>query len=260
MNPTSQPNLLPPPAKFKSRASKFGAPVPNVRRVTVAMSVVSALNEQLTPNLVSGSITYNLQNKGWNVINVTAVPIFAGAYRVEVNAWVFNTIDGQSAFRAMVDDLSSRYIISNAVWTDAGEVSQTTNAGGQSYTVVSGDTLSKIAARLGMTWQALAELNNLSNPNLLEVGQVLRTSGTATLSPSAPPIGSQLQSLNAGIITDVKQCGTALEGQVFKIENGQCKSVKKQSIEGWAATIGISVSALALLAVVTAMVISSRRN
>ncbi len=42
------------------------------------------------------------------------------------------------------------------------------------YTVVRGDTLSRIALRYGTTWRVLASLNGLANPNLLYVGQRLR--------------------------------------------------------------------------------------
>jgi LysM repeat protein len=41
------------------------------------------------------------------------------------------------------------------------------------YTVQSGDTLSGIAAEHGTTWQEIAELNELSDPRRLRVGQVL---------------------------------------------------------------------------------------
>lgn len=44
----------------------------------------------------------------------------------------------------------------------------------RTYTVRSGDTLSAIAARFGTSWQALAQKNGLSNPNLIFPGQVLR--------------------------------------------------------------------------------------
>lgn len=47
------------------------------------------------------------------------------------------------------------------------------------YTVRSGDTLSSIAAKFGTSYQALASLNGISNPNLIYVGQVLRVSGSA---------------------------------------------------------------------------------
>ena len=45
---------------------------------------------------------------------------------------------------------------------------------GRTYTVVKGDTLTKIAKRFNTTVKRLCELNNISNPNLIRVGQVLR--------------------------------------------------------------------------------------
>lgn len=45
---------------------------------------------------------------------------------------------------------------------------------GRTYTVVKGDTLTKIAKRFNTTVQRLCELNNISNPNLIRIGQVLR--------------------------------------------------------------------------------------
>ena len=49
-----------------------------------------------------------------------------------------------------------------------------TQAGGGSYTVKSGDTLSGIAAKNGTTWKALAQLNQIKDPKKIRVGQVLR--------------------------------------------------------------------------------------
>ena len=49
----------------------------------------------------------------------------------------------------------------------------------QTYTVRSGDTLSGIAARYGTSWQHLAELNGLADPNLIYPGQVLAVGGGA---------------------------------------------------------------------------------
>lgn len=48
------------------------------------------------------------------------------------------------------------------------------------YTVQSGDNLSKIASKFNTTWQALAQLNGLSNPNLIYTGQVLKINSTVT--------------------------------------------------------------------------------
>ena len=53
------------------------------------------------------------------------------------------------------------------------QISETT------YTVVAGDTLSGIANRYGTTYQELARINNISNPNLIYVGQVIKISGTS---------------------------------------------------------------------------------
>src|SRR5688500_18104782 len=52
-------------------------------------------------------------------------------------------------------------------------------AAGRTYTVKRGDTLSSIAAAHGTSWQALARLNKLKDPNRLEVGQKLKTAAAA---------------------------------------------------------------------------------
>jgi LysM repeat protein len=59
----------------------------------------------------------------------------------------------------------------------------------QTYVVQPGDTLTRIAARFGTTVQALVQANNIVNPNLIFVGQVLVIPGTGPLPPTAvPPI------------------------------------------------------------------------
>ena len=45
------------------------------------------------------------------------------------------------------------------------------------YVVKSGDTLSGIANKFGTTYQKLAEINGLSNPNIIYPGQVLKING-----------------------------------------------------------------------------------
>ena len=55
------------------------------------------------------------------------------------------------------------------------DVQDQVNAGNaQYYTVQSGDTLSDIASKYGTSYQKVAQLNGLSNPNLIYVGQILR--------------------------------------------------------------------------------------
>lgn len=61
--------------------------------------------------------------------------------------------------------------------TRYGEVQKIVNGGGTSavyYTVKSGDTLSGIAAKYGTTYQKIASLSGISNPNKIYVGQRIR--------------------------------------------------------------------------------------
>lgn len=54
------------------------------------------------------------------------------------------------------------------------------------YTVQQGDYLSTIAPNFGVTWEALAGYNNLANPNLIVVGQVLNIPPAGYVPPAAP--------------------------------------------------------------------------
>jgi LysM repeat protein len=62
---------------------------------------------------------------------------------------------------------------------------------GGTYVVQRGDTLKKIAARYGITWQVLWQLNpQIINPNVIYVGQVLIVPGGDTGGqPPVPPTG-----------------------------------------------------------------------
>jgi lipoprotein NlpD len=60
------------------------------------------------------------------------------------------------------------------------------------YTVRPGDTLIRIALDSGQNWRDIARWNNVENPNVIEVGQVLRVippagSEAAVAKPVAPP-------------------------------------------------------------------------
>ena len=56
----------------------------------------------------------------------------------------------------------------------------TSNGSDVVYVVQRGDTLSKIAAQHGTTYQKLAAYNNISNPSLIRVGQEIRIPGVAS--------------------------------------------------------------------------------
>ena len=97
------------------------------------------------------------------------------------------------------------------------------------YTVRSGDTLSSIASRFGTSYQTLASLNGISNPNLIYVGQVLRVNGSANtgsvyytvragdnLSAIAARYGTSYQSIAA--LNGLANPNLIYAGQTLKIK------------------------------------------
>jgi len=59
------------------------------------------------------------------------------------------------------------------------------------YTVKPGDTLIRIGLDNGQSWRDIARWNNLENPNLIEVGQVLRVFSPAAAVVAAAPAVSR---------------------------------------------------------------------
>lgn len=90
------------------------------------------------------------------------------------------------------------------------------------YTVRSGDTLSKVAAAHHMTWQTLAKINHLSNPNLVRVGQRLSVGGSAVApakKAAAPAFASTHHGykIEAGTYVEWKKSANL----VFLVRNGR---------------------------------------
>ena len=75
-------------------------------------------------------------------------------------------------------------LTSGSTSSSTSTTSSTTTSSATTYTVKSGDTLSKIAANHNTTTSTLTSLNNLSNPNLIYVGQVLKLTSGSTSSTS----------------------------------------------------------------------------
>jgi len=69
-------------------------------------------------------------------------------------------------------------------------------AGGSSYTVRPGDTLSGIASRHGTTVSALARANGISNPNLIHAGRRLTIPGGGPPNRPPPPDSTPVGGVN----------------------------------------------------------------
>jgi LysM repeat protein len=58
-------------------------------------------------------------------------------------------------------------------------------AGGQTYTIQAGDSLSKVAVRYGVSWREVAELNNIRDPGKIRAGQKILLPAHALSHPKA---------------------------------------------------------------------------
>jgi LysM repeat protein len=106
----------------------------------------------------------------------------------------------QTGADAVRDDVSATPVVAPAPVRPAPTPAPTSTPApatpsSKTYTVKSGDTLTKIAARFGTTAKRLRNLNNLSS-DLIRVGQVLKLPSTAT--GSAPSATARTYTIKAG--------------------------------------------------------------
>jgi LysM repeat protein len=69
---------------------------------------------------------------------------------------------------------------------------------GGTYTVQAGDTLFRIAQRYGITVEALARANNITNVNRLDIGTILTIPGPDDVPPAPEPGEEQIHVVQAG--------------------------------------------------------------
>ena len=84
-----------------------------------------------------------------------------------------------------------------------------------SYKVISGDTLIKIAKKFGTTYQELARINGISNPNLIRVGQIIKLPNSSSSSSPSPSLSSTFISYSVAsgdtLIKIAKRYGTTYQ-------------------------------------------------
>lgn len=69
------------------------------------------------------------------------------------------------------------------------------------YTVRPGDTLIRIGLETGQSWRDIARWNGLDNPNIIEVGQVVRIIPPGTVAVAAAPLPSAPAPVSDGVVT-----------------------------------------------------------
>lgn len=94
------------------------------------------------------------------------------------------------------------------------------NTGGStSYTVVAGDTLFKIARQFNTSVQAIAQANNIANPNLIIIGQVLQIPGTSGGNTGGTATPTVTTTPGGGTITPPPAGGFEVGGHVLNFGN-----------------------------------------
>lgn len=148
--------------------------------------------------------------------------------------------------RLLVRQQTSSQTNTNNTNTSSNTTNTSSSATG-TYTVQSGDTLSGIANKFGTNYESLANLNNISNPNRIYVGQVLKLSANSNTASSAhqattnaTPAGSYSVKAGDSLSAIVARYGMSYEtlarlnnisnpnriyvGQVLKLSSGSTVS------------------------------------
>lgn len=143
------------------------------------------------------------------------------AEQVIAGQWGDNPERAQRLSAAGYDPQAVQDIVNARLGASDGQPSGTT------YTVQSGDTLSGIAAAYGTSWQHLADINGIADPNIIHPGQVLKIDGGSpavqtyavrsgdTLSGIASQYGTSYQRLAE--INGISNPNLIHPGQVLRI-------------------------------------------
>lgn len=113
----------------------------------------------------------NILNRNFTEIGVGMAPHPNGWGQV----WVVDFAEGANGPAA--DSLLIGEPPSEA---DVAAVAEPTTIDGNIYVIQAGDTLDALARRLGIPWQRIADYNGITDPTLLQVGQVVEIPGRAT--------------------------------------------------------------------------------
>ncbi len=90
---------------------------------------------------------------------------------------------------AVASSPASPVSVANPVAAPTKALQGSENAGKPGhYTVRPGDTLIRIGLDAGQSWRDIARWNNMDNPNIIEVGQVLRVIPPGTVAVAAAPL------------------------------------------------------------------------
>lgn len=112
--------------------------------------------------------------------------------------------------QATTSSTSANSAVASQQPTQSSNNNQATAA--ETYTVQSGDTLSGIASQFNTTYTKLAQINQLSNPNQIYVGQVLKLKTSQVTAPTSSNSTNSNQKSNTTAKTYTVKSGDTLSG------------------------------------------------
>ncbi|MGH2317132.1 LysM peptidoglycan-binding domain-containing protein [Planococcus sp. SE5232] len=155
-----------------------------------------------TPGALPGMIS-KLKAQGYKfvtvseILNLSSAPVSGTKYTVKAGDTLYSIA---KKYNVTVSALAKANNITNYNLIRVGQVltipgkTTTPPATSVKYTVKAGDTLYSIAKKYNVTVAALAKANNITNYNLIRVGQVLTIPGKTT----APPATTVKHTVKAG--------------------------------------------------------------
>ncbi|QFQ74588.1 LysM peptidoglycan-binding domain-containing protein [Liquorilactobacillus mali] len=157
-----------------STASNSGATKVVTNSTTVAIKQGQTANNTTKSEIKAGyTVKVNFSTTKWS--NGTTIP-----------SWVKGksyTVQQVSGSKVLLANILSWIDKSNVeILQTAKQATSTGTSSASTYTVKSGDTLSKIAASYNTTYTRLATLNNIKSPYIIYVGEKLKVSGSVTTS------------------------------------------------------------------------------
>jgi LysM repeat protein len=81
------------------------------------------------------------------------------------------------------------------------------------YRIAAGDTIASIARKFGISAIALQNFNNILDPNLIKVGQLLKIPGVTSSTPSSSPTPAPIKYKNCAALQRVYAGGVALSSR-----------------------------------------------
>ncbi|GGP07255.1 LysM peptidoglycan-binding domain-containing protein [Oceanobacillus neutriphilus] len=133
---------------------------------------------------MSGLVDYYWQTYAWSSGKISK-HAHLRQYHNNVTVQGLN-IDKNEAYKNDIGQWGSKGLSTSEKPSASKKESSTTNKKltGSTYKVKSGDTLSAIASRAGTTVKTLQNLNDISNPDVIKVGQTIKLKGSAKKSAS----------------------------------------------------------------------------